>query len=58
MCLCVSYLYIYIIIYMYTIYTTLHCTLHSEIELGVPDEEGRLEILLIHTKNMKVCSVV
>lgn len=25
-----------------------------EIELGVPDEEGRLEILHIHTKNMKL----
>lgn len=25
-----------------------------EIELGVPDEEGRLEILLIHTKNMRL----
>src|SRR5579875_3325132 len=25
-----------------------------EIELGVPDEEGRLEILGIHTKNMKL----
>lgn len=25
-----------------------------EIELGVPDEEGRLEILAIHTKNMKL----
>mmetsp|Transcript_16844 Transcript_16844/g.20249 ORF Transcript_16844/g.20249 Transcript_16844/m.20249 type:complete len:872 (+) Transcript_16844:33-2648(+) len=25
-----------------------------EIELGVPDEEGRLEVLHIHTKNMKL----
>jgi transitional endoplasmic reticulum ATPase len=25
-----------------------------EIELGVPDEEGRLEVLRIHTKNMKL----
>lgn len=25
-----------------------------EIELGVPDEEGRLEVLQIHTKNMKL----
>ncbi len=25
-----------------------------EIELGVPDEEGRLEILTIHTKNMRL----
>jgi transitional endoplasmic reticulum ATPase len=25
-----------------------------EIELGVPDEDGRLEILLIHTRNMKL----
>lgn len=28
-----------------------------EIELGVPDEEGRLEILHIHTKNMKLAEV-
>jgi transitional endoplasmic reticulum ATPase len=29
-----------------------------EIELGVPDEEGRLEILHIHTKNMKLAEDV
>jgi len=29
-----------------------------EIELGVPDEEGRLEILHIHTKNMKLAEEV
>jgi len=29
-----------------------------EIELGVPDEEGRLEILQIHTKNMKLAEDV
>lgn len=29
-----------------------------EIELGVPDEEGRLEILHIHTKNMKLADDV
>ncbi len=26
----------------------------KEIEIGVPDEEGRLEILKIHTKTMKI----
>lgn len=29
-----------------------------EIELGVPDQEGRLEILQIHTKNMKLAEDV
>lgn len=29
-----------------------------EIELGVPDEEGRLEVLHIHTKNMKLAEDV
>jgi transitional endoplasmic reticulum ATPase len=29
-----------------------------EIELGVPDEEGRLEILRIHTRNMKLAEDV
>jgi transitional endoplasmic reticulum ATPase len=29
-----------------------------EIELGVPDEEGRMEILHVHTKNMKLDSDV
>eukprot|EP01006_Ploeotia_vitrea_P041198 TRINITY_DN66494_c6_g1_i1.p1 TRINITY_DN66494_c6_g1~~TRINITY_DN66494_c6_g1_i1.p1 ORF type:complete len:863 (-),score=541.18 TRINITY_DN66494_c6_g1_i1:65-2584(-) len=29
-----------------------------EIELGVPDEEGRLEVLHIHTKNMKLADDV
>ena len=26
----------------------------SQIEIGIPDENGRLEILSIHTKNMKL----
>lgn len=25
-----------------------------EIDIGVPDENGRLEVLMIHTKNMKL----
>lgn len=25
-----------------------------EIDIGVPDENGRLEVLIIHTKNMKM----
>ena len=29
-----------------------------EIELGVPDQEGRMEILAIHTKNMKLAEDV
>jgi transitional endoplasmic reticulum ATPase len=29
-----------------------------EIELGVPDQEGRLEIMAIHTKNMKLAEDV
>ena len=29
-----------------------------EIEIGVPDEKGRLEILRIHTKNMKLAEDV
>jgi ATP-dependent 26S proteasome regulatory subunit len=29
-----------------------------EIEIGVPDEAGRLEILRIHTKNMKLAPCV
>jgi transitional endoplasmic reticulum ATPase len=29
-----------------------------EIELGVPDQEGRLEVLHIHTKNMKLSDEV
>ena len=32
--------------------------LPAQIELGVPDEEGRLEILHIHTKNMKLAEDV
>ena len=26
----------------------------SEIDIGVPDEVGRLEVLRVHTKNMKL----
>ena len=29
-----------------------------EIEIGVPDEVGRLEVLRIHTKNMKLAEEV
>ena len=29
-----------------------------EIDIGVPDENGRLEVLRIHTKNMKLASNV
>ena len=29
-----------------------------EIEIGVPDEVGRLEVLCIHTKNMKLVKEV
>ena len=30
----------------------------SEIDIGVPDEVGRLEVLRVHTKNMKLSDAV
>jgi len=30
------------------------CVACREIDIGVPDETGRLEVLRIHTKNMKL----
>lgn len=43
----------------YTLYRKVSCTcvvgrFDREIDIGIPDSTGRLEILQIHTKNMKL----
>ena len=41
-----------------TAYLISHYTCFREIDIGVPDAVGRLEILRIHTKNMKLADDV
>ena len=36
----------------------LHCRFDREVDIGIPDATGRLEILRIHTKNMKLADDV